>query len=746
MVQMDREVRAREGDMDLRTNPKAPVIADPPSRMQEMRYVSPRATASDNNQNRAQNSRRDCSEGACDGADPLAGGPIPRKLQKQQTKSAKSKTEELKSEESKSENHNKSSKPESVHVEISQMKGQLPSALKVTNSKVIGPGSNSSSRDTLLQKHNKEALQGKKSWVKRSDPTTRGSQDENKKKSGTSPSSSSCHSLVYCPLVPETPPKETHSKLGVDSNKGAGSSSDKKGKAKEIQPQQHALVKVTNEERQASESNVTDGGSIVVGSSKAKTWKKDATGATDTHELSYVHDFTDCPVDKNVLDYYENEEKRSQASQQHAPADCSLTSPTSAHYSKTPEQHALKECPEQDASKGTKSATAQSHALADCPMKDTTSKDKSADVQTHTSAEDPIEKGTKAKPAGAQSHALVDCPEKDTTSMMNSACSQPHTLADCPQKNIAKVKAAHSQPHALVDCETSSEAKPSGPQPHSLADCAHESVSNSPTEQHALADCRGDDGRRSRRASSNPGSPTDRHSQTKQHRLASCPVSTPNQKDEKAKIGHHIAENARINESADSQSTVKPSSQHTLSDSMGGAKLERQTVAEARPEKHSSLSSLRDVIKRNQDTADHPRKSRYRKEVENSANASGTKRPSQAQHALTQILGGSGSKKENSREDHVEAIKGAMQSVGDKLRKRADSFGDAVKEQTEKIGGDVKKRTDEIGEEVKKGAENVGHEVTKQADKNRGKEEHKSSGSGFANMLSKMSPRSKAHQ
>jgi Cys-rich protein (TIGR01571 family) len=756
MVQMDREVRAREGDIKFRTNPKAPVIEDQPSRIQEMRYVSPRATNSGDSQNRTQ-SGRDCSGGACDGSDPLAGGAGPTKVPKQQPnpakpKSSKPKLGNPKSGDPKSEKSTKSPQSEFVYVEISPLKDQLPSPLKPTKLKTAGANSYSFSRDAPLQRLNKEAQDGKKASSKSSDPASRSSHNENKK-DVRSPSPSSTHGLPHFP--PGVPSKEVRPKQGSELKKESDSTSDnkKKGETKEVHSQHHIVAIAKNRERETSKKTATGSDSVIVGSSKARDWKNDATSTTDAHELSYVHDFSDCPVDKNVLDYYEKEEQRSQASQQHTLEDCSRTSPRSAHYSKSLEQHALEDCPEKDPSKTmkSKSTSPQPHALANCPEKDTSSKTKSDGTQTHNLDDDPVEKGSKAKPA-LQAHALADCPEKDTTTKVESARSQRHTILDCPKKDTTKAKSAHSQPHALVDCEAtenSKDVKSSGPLPHALADCALESVRNSPTEQHALAECHGDGSKQSRRASSNPDSHNDRHPQAKEHRLASCPASSPNLKDEKAITAHHVAENARINESGDRQSTMKPSSQHTLSDCMGGVKLERQTAAvdnQLRAERHTSLSSLRDFIKGKQDLADHPQKSRYRKEVDGPTNSSGTKRPSHAQQSLSQILGGGGSRKEKSPDDTVEAIKGAMHSVGDKLKKRSDSVGDAFKRQTDKIGGDVKKGTENIGGEIKKGTENVGDKVRKQTDKIGGKEEHKSSGSGFSNILNRMSPKSKAQQ
>ena len=707
MIQMDREVRAREGDMELRTNPHAPCITNQPSQVQPMRYVSPRQTTSENSQNRDPNIRGDCNRGACDGTDPLSGLPVLKKLQKppksekhkadkyksDKSNSEKPKFEEQKLEKLNSKNCNKSPQPKLAHLEMSQLRAHGLEPLKAKDSNASGANSSSPSRDASSPRSNKEAQDEKKSLAK-ADLPLKASRNERKKDVRSSSSSSSAHDLADCP--PEVPPKEADSKKGADSSTDTKAQSQQHVlascssiKVDESETSTHSLVectkvKVATEKGKTSEHTITDNETIIVGSSKGKgkVAKKDAINTTDIHELSYVHDFTDCPVDKEVLEYYEKEEKRSQASQQHAFIDCSRTSPTSVHYSNSPEQHALVDCPEKDASKKARSVSSQPHALADCPEKDTSSKTKSS---------------------GPQAHALVDCD----------------------------------------DTENSSEVKSARLRPHDLVDCTREDVSNSTgSEQHALADCRGDAGGQSRRASS-PDSHTDKHPQTKQHRLASCPVPTLNQKDEEEVISNHLAENTRINQSGDSQSTVKPSSHHTLSDCMGGTNLERQVAVvdrQTRTERRSSLSSLRDLVKGDQDIANHPRKSRYRKEVDNAANASWMKRPSQAQnsaqHALSQVLAGSGHKKENSYREPVEAIRGGVHSVGDEVKKQTDKMGDAIKSQTDKVGDEVEKQKNTIKEEIKKQTEKIG-----------GKEEHKGTGGGFSTMFSKItSPKTKAHQ
>jgi hypothetical protein len=672
MAQNDREVRAREGDMDLRTHPDAPVIADQPSRFQPMRYVSPRATASDRTQNSQQN-----LQGSCDGADPVGVVPEPKKSDKSKLetaetdniKSAKAKSGIIRSElpkpncpqsntpiseKVKSSKMNVSQQTNVAIIEMSQIKKPHPAgSLKPVGFNGSGPNTRSSSHDASPLRSNKLAQDDMKSLVKTSDPTFSASYSGKMNEVRSKPASSSTHDVAD--YRPEVPPK------GADLKRDGDSSADKKSKAKGTPSQQHASasystvkveesdtsyhnlaectkVKSTKEEGKSSEHTITDDGTVVHDSSKAKgdAEKKNNSNTTDTHELSYVHDFTDCPVDKNVLEYYEKEEKRSQASQSQARTDCSTTSSLVAS---SPSQHALSEFPEEGSSRKTKS-----------------------------------------KSFGLNLHVLADCEHTDD-----------------------------------------SKATSTGPEPHALVDCTRESISSAPqpttSEQHALAECRGDGGRQSRRASSAPDSPTDNSLQARQHRLASCPIHSLNQKEEKAAIAHHVAEKAQVNQSGDSQSTVKPSSQHTLSDCMGGAKLELQGAAgdgQMKTDRHGSLSSLRHLIKGNQDAADHPQRSRYRREIEINANLGGTKRTSKAQSALSNVLASSGGKKENSHREHAPVVEGVEDAIHD--------AGDAVKKQTDKIGDTVKKQTDKLS----------------------GKEEHKS---GFSSVFSKItSPNTKAQQ
>ncbi|KAE8444057.1 hypothetical protein EG329_000925 [Mollisiaceae sp. DMI_Dod_QoI] len=70
--------------------------------------------------------------------------------------------------------------------------------------------------------------------------------------------------------------------------------------------------------------------------------------SSNSQELSYVHDFTDCPVDKAVLDYYENQERKAQ---QCSFADNIRGSSSSVGRSHRPYvQHTMDECTGSDQS------------------------------------------------------------------------------------------------------------------------------------------------------------------------------------------------------------------------------------------------------------------------------------------------------------------------------------------------------------------------------------------------------------
>ena len=769
--------------MELRTNPKAPFVDKQPSQVLDMSYMPPAISAAVESQKGSQNIRRDCNGGVCESANPLAGGVAFKNLPPRRSKSAKldnshldkSKADKLQPKHGysampKLENIPKSSQPVSAHIEKNQ---RTDRNLNFMRPQTSGDEVESS---PWLPKFSKEKLVGQKP-PENSDLTKRGSQAENRKAYWSHPTSS--QDLVHC--SPESLQNERTSKQVAHSKKVTGSMYDKKVNANNSPSLQPAVVEKNTGEREISEQDIIDSESMIGRSSTSKTPKKSIT--TNIHELSYFHDFTDCLMDNNILDYCEKEEQQSQASKPPAPVNSSCTTPPSAKFSSNPKQHALDDCPkkstgtkpklagaephtlnecveekassnakstdpkarafasiEKDDSSRASSADPQSHALADDlieiyrsrkaksdslqthtlskdpEVKDETAnpaglqlhalteclieKDKSCkpsftNPQTHILADDPLVKGNLAKPAGSQPHVLAECPEVDTTSMVTPGHLQSLSLAG--ETRIRKASFDPSQPQALVECDAIkiiSNGKPSDSRSHPLVECYHESVKNSPTEQHALAECRGDGRTKTRRASSDQGSPTAIRAHVMQHRLASCPVPLIRKKDSNAEITHHVPRNVRGNGMGERQSMVKFSSQHTLSDCVSGTKVEGETAAiehQAFAGRLASLSSLDDLPKGKHEPIDLHQKSIHRQGAENATNTNEAKRTSHAQQSLSQILEGRGSKKDTSLDDSLESIIGAVHSIGNIIKKRSDDIGDAFRKQTQKVAQDLRK-------------------------------------------------------
>ena len=132
-------------------------------------------------------------------------------------------------------------------------------------------------------------------------------------------------------------------------------------------PQEHTIIEcVTVEEespaeREASghsQHTIAECETMVVESSPSSMAEEHLLVDCDTvsasedeppaQELSYVHDFTDCPVDKAILEYYEKEERKAQ---QHELTDRIRTSlPTELLQVNKPriQQHTLAECSEDE--------------------------------------------------------------------------------------------------------------------------------------------------------------------------------------------------------------------------------------------------------------------------------------------------------------------------------------------------------------------------------------------------------------
>ena len=613
-MQNDREVRAREGDQKFCTNkkgfPKAAPITTQPPPVQEMRYVSPRQTVSDNE------SLRDCG----DRTEPRDGLPTSKKLPKHQPRLEKA---------------HQPPQLDEYHLVISQAKTREPSPLKPKSGNTSA-ASPSSSHDPISPRFSKAPKNENKPAVGTSDPAHNSSHTEDRRKIRSTPASPTTHDLDDCP--PKVPPKGTGPKTDKQTQSQHYVLTSCSGiKAAESNSSTHILSKSTKVEElkegaKTSEHTITDCQSVVLAT------KKEATNTTDTHELSYVHDFSECQIDKNILDYYEKEEIRSQLPKSlHQHASGKVT-PSRAKPTST-EQYAVVNCTREDASsidRSTKdnSTSPEQHVLADCTREDASS----------------IDRSTKNNSTSPEQHVLADCPREDASNKDKSPSPKQHVLAECTKENASKATNAKSttfEQHALVDWARdsfSNDPQSTTPKKHALASCHEESVSP------------GTPGRQSRRASTPAHSPTNKYPQEKQHRLASCPVPSFNQKEERASIPQHMTENACINESGDSESTVKLSSQHTLSECAGDANSECKVPAvdgQSQNEKQVSLGLKIDDPVKDKDITDHPRKSGYRKEIEFNAHFSDAKRTSHAHNALSQVLTGSAHKKGDPQRDHA---------------------------------------------------------------------------------------------
>ncbi|CAL3966450.1 unnamed protein product [Diplocarpon coronariae] len=152
--------------------------------------------------------------------------------------------------------------------------------------------------------------------------------------------------------------------------------------------------------------------------------------STQAQELSYVHDFTDCPVDKAVLDYYEKEEKKAQ---EHDLTDCiRISLPTELIQANNPyAQHALADCSDNELPPASSSNLHldPQHTLADC------SEDESP------------------TPTSPSNHRSTSCGLD--TSNKKSQKFREHRLASCPTPPMAS---HHVAENARVNTSGESEA------------------------------------------------------------------------------------------------------------------------------------------------------------------------------------------------------------------------------------------------------------------------------------------------
>lgn len=347
--------------MHLRTNKKVEYTMTQPTSNQEMRYVSPRQTASDNIAQTPEDIRGE--------PEPLKAPPPLKNPQKPQGSSEKAR--------------DPAPRP-SPPIEMRQIR-QPPSGGKM-NSKAPYMKPSSQRPDAPAQSSKKISKEKRGSVVKKQNTVIDVPQNGENKEVGLPPA----HSLADCPSNGAA--SEPSSKLLSQQHTLASCSTievvQRKDSAHPLS--ECSKVEVTMEEVTPPEHTVETCENAIVASSSAA--KKDTTSTTESHDLSYVHDFTDCPVDKSVLEYYEKEEKRSQ---QHALVDC-IRTPLQPNHA---DQHALIHCAQTGPSSEAKSSSPGQHGLADC-YGDTGRQGRRASSPVHS----PINKSR------VKQHRLVSCP------------------------------------------------------------------------------------------------------------------------------------------------------------------------------------------------------------------------------------------------------------------------------------------------------------------------------------------------
>jgi len=185
--------------------------------------------------------------------------------------------------------------------------------------------------------------------------------------------------------------------------------------------------------QRSSQHTATDCDTVITTSDASSTQhglRGCSTVSSQGHELSYVHDFTDCPVDKAVLDYYEKEGK---IAEQHALTKCaragSANTPSSnelVHDLKhcppdmgvlecgetqenIPNKHSLTNCARvSSASARSSSEPSAQHALPDCSVNIRASR--GGTNKQDTCVVDAISEDNDNDRQGALGHHLLNCP------------------------------------------------------------------------------------------------------------------------------------------------------------------------------------------------------------------------------------------------------------------------------------------------------------------------------------------------
>lgn len=434
IVQTDREVRAREGEAKLRTNKNfvlEPVISQL-APVEPMRYMSPRATE-DSQGVQSQDGRRS--------------GMGKRWSTEKALQSRRSALERLHSEEMASSSKNiKPHDPEKALRDMSNQSFELRDYPSTGLSKKNGPKASSKGKGKMIDvsmyevgEEIPDAFPRPMGFISE-DVKDIGRPEQKEMVISASKSPDGEHNLSDCdtitaqePVFEEhtlqecapktsylTPRVQQHSLLDCDTVLAKSS----------IAYPQHVLVDCETITRRSSYSN------------PQHRLKSCTTMPSESLDLSYVHDFTDCPVDKSVLAHFEKEEKRlQQAHDQGQQSDIEdnvkehrLTSCSEIYTFSpgSPNEHRLDTCaviPKEI------TGSPREHRMASCPT-----------IASLGPTEIPKE------------HRLVSCP--DTTSMVENPSLRQHRLVSCPAPVSTQISHRPSletlREHRLNSCPTPS--------------------------------------------------------------------------------------------------------------------------------------------------------------------------------------------------------------------------------------------------------------------------------------------------
>ena len=442
-------------------------------------------------------------------------------------------------------------------------------------------------------------------------------------------------------------------------------------------------------------------------------------------------------------------------------------------------QHTLVECSTVEIGDPTVQLEPLSHTLADCATIKVDAKENARSQHTLTGCETVFNTSTATVDTKLKTHLLADC----TTIKVDvredarkDASRSQHTFSDCDTVVTSTIVL---EQHRLSECDTITHEAQELSYVHDFTDCpvdksileyyekeekraqqkqsgsANRLKSSNSSFQHALTDCPAgratisNAARQHRRASYTPIRGEGHN--VGQHRLSSCPIpGTERCKD--AIAAHHLAENAGIAGSDDSQATQKPlarnnkgkmraDDEHAHSERCLTESLHHNHGSSEQVEKGSSSGSSTEM-KASEDPAGHEHTAskdkskadiftgrfKHKKHQKNTfdskvkglhvkSKGSKSPRPSahSAQHALEQVLASKSGQKESSKKNG--AVESQKEGCNDAGQTKIDSGSGSPRdshsiEQLEKVGS---------------------------------QEEQKSQSNGISNIFSKMSLKSKGY-